>query len=156
MLALVLLAPASLSIQPVDISLQTFVLLVIAGVFRPGYSVSLVFIYILLGAIGLPVFSGYVGGFEKLTGPTAGFFVGFLLTTGLVSYLIPRISNSFWYYFIVFVLAHILIVIPGFIWLNFQVADIDLRAISLSLLPGLFIKSSGAAGVVYFIRSKLA
>ena len=35
-------------------------------------------IYLLLGAVGLPVFSGYVGGMGKLLGPTGGYIVGFI------------------------------------------------------------------------------
>lgn len=36
-------------------------------------------VYILIGAVGLPVFSGFRGGFSVLAGPSGGFVFGFLL-----------------------------------------------------------------------------
>ena len=37
-------------------------------------------LYLLLGLVGLPVFSGFRGGFGHLAGPTGGYLVGFLVT----------------------------------------------------------------------------
>jgi len=38
-----------------------------------------VFVYLLLGAVGLPVFSGFRGGIGALLGPTGGYLLGFLV-----------------------------------------------------------------------------
>lgn len=43
-----------------------------------------VFIYILLGAIGIPVFSGFKGGIGALAGTTGGYIVGFLASALLM------------------------------------------------------------------------
>ena len=43
-----------------------------------GSTISYV-VYLLLGAVGLPVFSGYQGGLGKLAGPTGGYLAGFIL-----------------------------------------------------------------------------
>ena len=37
-----------------------------------------VLVYILLGVVGLPVFSGFRGGIGALLGPTGGYLLGFL------------------------------------------------------------------------------
>ena len=39
-----------------------------------------VVLYLLLGAVGLPVFSGFRGGLGHLVGPTGGYLIGFLCT----------------------------------------------------------------------------
>lgn len=39
-----------------------------------------VLLYILMGAVGLPVFAGFTGGVGKLMGPTGGYIVGFVFT----------------------------------------------------------------------------
>lgn len=50
-------------------------------------------VYVLMGALGLPVFAGFTGGFGVITGPTGGFLVGYLLCS-LLSGLPPRKSNT--------------------------------------------------------------
>lgn len=45
-------------------------------------------VYIMLGAVGLPVFTGFMGGFAKVLGPTGGYIVGYIplvLLTGIFS-----------------------------------------------------------------------
>ena len=51
---------------------------------QAGLSIA---IYILLGAIGLPVFNGGNGGIGYLLGPTGGFFAGFIAAVVLISLL---------------------------------------------------------------------
>lgn len=60
----------------VAITLQTFGMALIGYLLGPA-GVWSVFIWVLLGAVGLPVFSGMRGGFEVLAGPTGGFILGF-------------------------------------------------------------------------------
>lgn len=75
---LCILAPLSIPIGPVPISLTNLVLyffVLIVGTRRT--SIAFI-IYCLLGAVGLPVFSGFTGGLAKLVGPTGGYIIGFL------------------------------------------------------------------------------
>lgn len=73
----------------VPFTLQTFavffVLLLLGG--ERGTLASLV--YILLGAVGVPVFAGFSGGFGVLFGNTGGYIIGFLFT-GLIYILFTR------------------------------------------------------------------
>lgn len=73
----------AIPIGPVPITLQTaFVLLAgILGGKRVG--IASVAIYLTLGAIGLPVFSGGIGGFAHLVGPTGGFLLSWLAAAPL-------------------------------------------------------------------------
>lgn len=50
-------------------------------------------VYILMGAIGLPVFSGFQAGFGVLAGVTGGYIVGFVFS-GLVYWLITSLVKS--------------------------------------------------------------
>ena len=79
------LGPLKVQFEMVDFSLQTIFVLLPIYFLGPKKSFWIVLIYLVLGFMGLPVFSGYMGGSEKFYGPTAGFLFSFLLVT-----LIPR------------------------------------------------------------------
>ncbi len=64
---------------PIPFTLQTFALFLIAGLLPLSAALLSVSAYLLLGAAGLPIFSGFSGGFGVLFGPTGGFLWGFLL-----------------------------------------------------------------------------
>ena len=79
-------APFSLNIGPIPLSFATLVIYIAAGSLDMKYSAISVILYIALGAIGLPVFSGFGAGLSKIVGPTGGFIVGYVplaLITGL-------------------------------------------------------------------------
>lgn len=62
----------------VPFTLQTFAVFLCAAVFGSKRAALAVALYILLGAVGLPVFSGFRGGFGMLFGATGGYITGFL------------------------------------------------------------------------------
>ncbi|MCR4842653.1 MAG: biotin transporter BioY [Eubacterium sp.] len=75
---LCVLAPLSLPIGPVPISLATLFVYISVYVLGTRLGTLSVVIYLLLGAVGLPVFSGYSGGIFKLAGPTGGYLIGYI------------------------------------------------------------------------------
>lgn len=66
-------------IGPVPITLQTCIVTLCALILSPREACASVGGYLLLGAIGLPVFSGMRGGLGVIAGPTGGFLYGFLI-----------------------------------------------------------------------------
>lgn len=65
---------------PVPITLQTFAICLITAVLGLRLGLWAVVAYILLGAVGLPVFSGFRSGIGTLLGTTGGYIIGFLFT----------------------------------------------------------------------------
>lgn len=70
---------------PIVLSLHTVVINCIALLFKPKHAFSIVGVYLLMGLIGLPVFSLGTAGAEKLFGPTGGFYFGFLFSVFFMS-----------------------------------------------------------------------
>jgi biotin transport system substrate-specific component len=64
----------------VPFTLQTFGVFVAVGILGGKRGSLAVLVYILLGAIGLPVFAGFTGGIGILLGSTGGYIVGFLFS----------------------------------------------------------------------------
>lgn len=75
---------------PVPFTMQTFAIFLAVGVAGGGRGSMAVGLYLLLGAVGLPVFSGFRGGIGALVGTTGGYLVGFLLMA-LVMWLGQRL-----------------------------------------------------------------
>lgn len=68
----------SIPIGAIPVTLQTFAVCLSAAVLGWKRGTLAVFIYILLGVVGLPVFSGMKGGAGVLAGPTGGYIIGFI------------------------------------------------------------------------------
>ena len=72
------LAPFSLPIGPVPISLTNLAIYFSLYVLGTKYGCISYLVYLLIGFIGVPVFSGFTSGPGKLLGPTGGYLIGFL------------------------------------------------------------------------------
>ena len=80
----------------VPMTLQTFAITLIAIVLGPRLSTYSTLIYLLLGAIGLPVFAGMKGGIQVLAGPTGGFLWSFPLMALLIGLGAQYIREKKW------------------------------------------------------------
>jgi biotin transport system substrate-specific component len=94
-LGVVLLAICSW-ISIAGVTLQTFGVFFLLSYFGAKRGTLTVCIYLLMGALGIPVFSGFGGGIGWLLGPTGGFLLGFLAVGVLhilAEILLPKISS---------------------------------------------------------------
>lgn len=76
---------------PVPVNLATFSFFFAGGLLRARYAALSQFIYLLLGACGLPVFAQLTGGLGILFGPTGGYIFGYILAAAIIGSLIQRI-----------------------------------------------------------------
>lgn len=67
-----------LPFTPVPINLATLSVFLAGGVLGAKYGAISQFVYVLIGAIGIPVYSNFTGGLGILTGPTGGFLIGYI------------------------------------------------------------------------------
>ncbi len=68
----------SIPAGPVSITLQTFFVLLSGILLGPRLGAASQILYILLGLIGLPIFSGFSGGLQTVIKPSFGFLIGFI------------------------------------------------------------------------------
>jgi biotin transport system substrate-specific component len=76
-------AAIQLPLGPVPFTLQSLMLVLVLLILTPGEALVAVGGYLVLGAVGLPVFAGFRGGIAVLLGPTGGFLIGFFLAAAL-------------------------------------------------------------------------
>jgi biotin transport system substrate-specific component len=76
---LCLISPICIPIGPIPISLAVFAVMLIAQVLPRYEALTVVCLYLVLGALGLPVFAGFSGGVGALLGATGGFIFSYPL-----------------------------------------------------------------------------
>lgn len=83
-----------LGFTPVPINLATLGVFLTGGILGKKYgSISLI-VYILLGAVGVPVFAGFKGGLGVLAGPTGGYIIGYLAAAFLTGLLVELVFTK--------------------------------------------------------------
>jgi biotin transport system substrate-specific component len=141
----------SLPFFPVPLTLQTLFVLLCGAVMKRSAVVP-VTLYVVLGALGLPVFHNGVAGIGVLLGPSGGYLIGFIpaaLVTGLAyeyEYWPVRIAGL--------AAATALILVPGAIWLMFSTGMAPIAALVAGILvfiPGDVVKAYTA----YLIAQRL-
>ena len=90
---LVVCAWLSLPLGDTVITLQTFGIFLTLGLLGGKRGTVSILVYLVLGAVGAPVFSGFRGGLGALLGTTGGYIFGFMLTS-LIYWLITAIKDT--------------------------------------------------------------
>jgi len=73
--------------SPVPVTGQTLGVLLLATSYGATLGTTTFFTYLLIGALGAPVFANGGSGIERIVGATGGYLVGMLLTSALLGYL---------------------------------------------------------------------
>ena len=76
--------------SPVPVSLATLMLYLSVYILGKRDAVISCGIYLLIGLIGIPVFSGFSGGIGKVLGPTGGYMLGYLALTFISGWFVEK------------------------------------------------------------------
>lgn len=113
---LCIIAPISFPLVPVSITLASFGIYLIGTLFDYKKALIIVLLYIVLGAIGLPVFSNFEGGLSKLISPTGGYIIAYIPCVLLISLLITKFKQYKFIYPIALTIGTLLLYVIGTIW----------------------------------------
>ena len=97
-------------------SLQNFAVFCALGILGARRGTAAVLVYVALGALGLPVFSGFSGGIGRLFGETGGFIFGFLAIAASYWLLTLLFGRGIKTRVFAFALGQIFSYIMGFLW----------------------------------------
>lgn len=153
-----ILSPLTLPIGVVPISLTTFAILIAVYTLGMKKGTISVLIYILLGLVGLPVFSGFNSGPAKLLGPTGGYIIGYVFMALIAGFFIDRYFDKYYLCFIGMILGTIICYGFGTTWLAYQAnmsAKTALAAGVIPFIPGDLLKIITALIVGPQIRKRL-
>jgi biotin transport system substrate-specific component len=120
-LLITICAKINVPVWPVPVTLQSFAIAALAAAFGLRIGVATVALYLLEGAVGLPVFAGMSAGIPYLMGPTGGFLIGFLLLAAIVGYAADRgASGKPLTLFAAMLVGDAVLFVLGFAWLLFM------------------------------------
>lgn len=100
----------------VPFTLQTFAIFLALAVLGGKLGTLAVGVYLLLGAVGLPVFAGFKGGLGALLGTTGGYLLGFLLTALIMWGAEHLFGQKTWTYLLSAVVGLLLCYLFGTAW----------------------------------------
>ena len=138
--------------SPVPITGQTFAVLLTAAALGPARGLAAQALYLVLGAVGLPVFAGAGHGPGVVFGATGGYLVGFLVAAAITGYGARRgADRSPVRTLLLFALASVLIYAIGTTWLCLDTgmsASAGIAAGVTPFIPGDVAKALLAAGLL--------
>lgn len=147
------LCPVSVPIGPIPISLSILVILVTVMVLGTWRALVSYTVYLLLGAVGMPVFSGFQGGFGKLAGPTGGYLAGFLLMILIGGVIMEVCKRNLWLTMLGMALGVAVDYAVGTAWFLFQTESTLAHALEVCVYP--FIPLDLAKIVIAVVFGKL-
>ncbi len=142
-----------LPFTPIVLSLHTIMVNLIGLILKPksaGYALA---VYLLMGLVGLPVYSNGTSGPGKLFGPAGGFYFGFLIAVTVISLLKGKKIN-FWRYVLVTTalglpIQHACAILVMCLHNGFNIAA-SAATVSFPFIPGDIVKCviASALGIV--------
>lgn len=155
---LCVIAPFSIPAGAIPISLATFAIYIISCTVNKKYAIAAVIIYILIGAVGLPVFSSFSGGFHRIVGVTGGYIIGYIPCAYIIGALTDRYEYQKHIYPLSMILGTLICYAIGTGWYMIQTHSGLIPALTACVLPFLIgdaIKITAASCIGMTLRKKL-
>ena len=147
----------SIPLGDLVISLQTFGIFLTLGLLGGKRGSIAIFVYLLLGAVGAPIFSGFRGGLGALLGTTGGYLFGFMLTS-ICYWLITAIKDTPVTRLIAMVLGLLLCYGCGSYWYMCQylaAGSVTLGAVLLKCVLPYLLPDIVKLSLAWFLTGKL-
>lgn len=123
------LSQVSVPIGAVPINLTHVSIFIAAGLLGKTYGTVSQIVFVLLGAVGAPVFSGFRGGLGVVFGPTGGFIFGYILCAFITAYIIEKFGYSWFVMIIAMYAGWFLTYVTGCVWFMVVMKTNDIFAV---------------------------
>lgn len=147
-----------LPFTPVPVTLQTFFVLLSGAFLGAGLGLATQIIYIILGVLGVSLFTNAGAGILYFCGPTTGYLAGFIVASFFIGKMIPRTKNNFINVFALLMAGDLMLLVCGAMWLKLLIGLSLTKALLIGLLPfipGDVIKAWVAAAVILKLKPGL-
>ncbi|KAB7709117.1 biotin transporter BioY [Bacillus aerolatus] len=154
-----ILAQVTIPLPLVPITGQTLAIGLAATILGARYGTLSALLYMLIGAVGLPVFSGMTGGMGVIFGPTGGYIVSFVFSAFFIGWYIEKTAANIRHAFVANLIGMIINLSFGTAWLK-VIAELSWpEAFAAGFVPfiiGGIVKALLAAWIGIQVRKRLA
>lgn len=153
------IAPVAVPVGPIPITLATFAVYLAGALLGAKDGTLAVALYLLLGAVGLPVFSGFSGGFSRIVGATGGYLVGYLPCAAMIGFASDRWGDRKWTIPLAMAAGTAACYALGTAWyMGFSGVNLGgaMVACVVPFLPGDALKIAAASAVAAALRGRMA
>jgi biotin transport system substrate-specific component len=140
-------------VGPVPIVLQNLFVLLAALLLGGRWALIAMSIYLLVGAMGIPVFAGGKGGLAHFMGPTGGYLIGFAICALITGFISERANGSLVVNILAVIVGSILVYACGVPWLKFVTGMSWTKAFAVGMLPFLIGDIIKAAAAILLARA---
>ena len=141
----------AIPIQPVPINLALLSVYIASGLLGGGMGAASQAVFLLIGAVGVPVFAGFRGGVQALVGPTGGYLIGYVAAAFVTGVIVKRLGTGPLKIALACAVGMAACYALGTAWYCVQSGTPALAALSLCVfpfLPGDAVKIAAAALLV--------
>lgn len=141
----------------IEFTLQTFAVFLAGAMLGWKRGTLSVLVYILLGAVGVPVFAEWSGGLGALFGMTGGYIIGFLFTGLIVGLMCDKFGKKLWVLIVSMVIGLLVCYAFGTVWFMIvytqQVKAIGImEALGLCVFPFLLFDGAKIAAATVLVN----
>ena len=140
-------------IGPVPIILSTLFAILSGLLLGSRWGFTSMALYLLVGAIGLPVFAGGKGGFAHFFGPTGGYLFGYLLASWITGFISERSRDRMILDILAVIIGSLALYALGVPWLKVVTKMPWTKALMVGVLPFLIGDAIKASVAVILARS---
>ncbi|MBW2671581.1 MAG: biotin transporter BioY [Deltaproteobacteria bacterium] len=145
----------ALPIGPVPIVLQNLFVFLSGLLLGPRWGVASVGVYLMAGALGLPVFAGGIGGIGRFAGPTGGYLLGYLPAVYVIGWISKKSKERAAVDVLAMVCGSIIIYTCGVSWLKILSGMTLAKTLVVGMYPfilGDIIKIAAAVPIAKALR----
>lgn len=119
----------------IPINLALLAVFMAGAILGAGYGTTSMIVYVLLGAVGVPVFAGFKGGLGTITGATGGYIVGYIVCAFIIGIVIRYTGAEIYNIAIAIIIGLAVCYTLGTVWFIILTGNSLISSLSVCVLP---------------------
>ncbi|RPF49080.1 biotin transport system substrate-specific component [Hydrogenoanaerobacterium saccharovorans] len=139
-------------IGPIPINLAMLSVFVAGGLLGSSAAALSQTVYVLMGAVGLPVFAMLTGGIGIVLGPTGGYIIGYIAAAWLIGLIVTKTSRTFFNLVLAMITGLVLCYTLGTAWFMVVTKNALIESLMMCVVPFLIGDALKIAAAAFLVK----